>query len=96
MTSDLPGALNPTVIPRLLPEFVEFWNLTLADKPGLHEIPWSPEIRNQPPQPGGSDPLKVGNVQDIPLSNFSVRVFTPEGNAPEKGWPVMIYFHGGG
>ncbi|KZT02660.1 Alpha/beta hydrolase fold-3 [Laetiporus sulphureus 93-53] len=25
-----------------------------------------------------------------------MRVFTPEGSAPLSGWPVLLYFHGGG
>jgi acetyl esterase/lipase len=25
-----------------------------------------------------------------------VRVFTPEGERPSDGWPVMVYYHGGG
>lgn len=25
-----------------------------------------------------------------------VRIYTPEGNAPQGGWPVIVYYHGGG
>jgi triacylglycerol lipase len=25
-----------------------------------------------------------------------LRVFTPGGETPKGGWPVMLYFHGGG
>jgi hypothetical protein len=25
-----------------------------------------------------------------------VRIYTPQGEAPEGGWPVIVYYHGGG
>jgi len=28
--------------------------------------------------------------------DLMVRCFTPEGEKPEDGWPVFLYFHGGG
>ncbi|KAH9919094.1 alpha/beta hydrolase fold-domain-containing protein [Fomitopsis serialis] len=37
----------------------------------------------------------VGKVEDIVLGKFDVRVYSPDGEAPERGWPVFIYFHGG-
>ena len=37
----------------------------------------------------------VGKTQDYNLQNTKFRSFTPEGAAPSKGWPVLIYFHGG-
>lgn len=40
-------------------------------------------------------PPEVGKIEDIQLAGFDVRVFTPEGAAPEEGWPVFIYLHGG-
>lgn len=40
-------------------------------------------------------PPEVGKIEDIQLAGFDVRVFTPEGTAPEGGWPVFIYLHGG-
>ena len=74
---------------RLDPEYLAFYNANLADKSGLHEIPWSPALRLQPPQPGGSEPIKVGEVRDIKLDTCTLRVFVPEGNPPETGWPGL-------
>lgn len=88
--------LHPEILPRLDPEYAAFYNEHLADKPGLHEIPWSPSIRDAPAQPGGSEPLPVGSTRDIDLGTCKARVFTPEGEAPSKGWPIIVYFHGGG
>lgn len=28
--------------------------------------------------------------------DIQVRSFTPEGEEPSAGWPVLVYFHGGG
>ena len=80
---------------KLLPEYAAFHKQFLQHAIPVHELPWSPSIRDAPAVMGGSDPLKVGKVQDYPLSNCLVRVFTPEGDAPEGGWPVFIFFHGG-
>jgi acetyl esterase len=45
-------------------------------------------------------PLPVGKVQHklVPGSNGELltRIYTPKGDAPKGGWPVVVYFHGGG
>ncbi|KAI0076067.1 lipase/ esterase [Panus rudis PR-1116 ss-1] len=88
--------IHPDFLPKLLPEYIEHHNNTTLWGPSVHQIPWDPSFRQNPPVAGGSTPLKVGSVQDYSLSKFKVRVFTPEGTAPDGGWPVFIYFHGGG
>ncbi|KZW02008.1 hypothetical protein EXIGLDRAFT_738377 [Exidia glandulosa HHB12029] len=88
--------LHPSIVPLLDEEFAAFWNEVLADKPALNDIPWSPSIRLQPAQPGGSEPLKVGKIEDIQLDTCKIRVFTPEGDKPTDGWPTLVFFHGGG
>ncbi|THH19723.1 hypothetical protein EW146_g1491 [Bondarzewia mesenterica] len=88
--------LHPDIVPRLDPEYVAFHNEHLTTIVHAHERPWDPAIRNAPAVPGGSVPLQVGSIKDYPLSKCSVRVFTPEGEAPVAGWPVFIFFHGGG
>ncbi|KZT37387.1 hypothetical protein SISSUDRAFT_987811 [Sistotremastrum suecicum HHB10207 ss-3] len=88
--------LHPSIIPRLDPEYVEFYTKYLANVPSQHQVPWTPDLRNQPAQPGGSEPLKVGEIRDFSLAHCKVRVFTPEGEVPDGGWPVFLFFHGGG
>ncbi|PBK98469.1 hypothetical protein ARMGADRAFT_1051874 [Armillaria gallica] len=74
---------HPSIIPRLDPEYLEFHNNTL--------------IYITPPHfPGGSPLLPVGKTEDFKLAHCDFRAFTPEGEAPTTGWPVFIYFHGGG
>ncbi|KDQ63587.1 hypothetical protein JAAARDRAFT_203007 [Jaapia argillacea MUCL 33604] len=96
--ADLPvfQPLHPDVVDRLDPEYVAFHKANLLHVTPTHQRTWDPSIRNTPTVPGSSPPLKVGSVKDIDLKHCKARVFTPEGNAPEGGWPVMIYFHGGG
>ncbi|KAI0068229.1 hypothetical protein BV25DRAFT_1793279 [Artomyces pyxidatus] len=88
--------IHPDILPRLDPEYVAFHNEHLTSYLHVHEIPWDPSIRNAPTVPGGSKPLQVGAIADYTLENCQVRVFTPEGPVPSKGWPVFIFFHGGG
>ncbi|CAL1695697.1 unnamed protein product [Somion occarium] len=88
--------IHPDFLPKLLPEYIKHHNATTLWSPSVHQIPWDPSFRQNPPVAGGSTPLKVGSVKDLPFSKCKVRVFTPEGNPPEGGWPVLIYFHGGG
>ena len=87
--------IHPEMLPRLLPEYVDYHNANTAFTRGIHEIPWDPAVRKNPPVQGGSVPLKVGSVKDFSLSKCMVRVFTPEGTAPVNGWPVFIFYHGG-
>ncbi|EIW80577.1 hypothetical protein CONPUDRAFT_57021 [Coniophora puteana RWD-64-598 SS2] len=93
--SDLPQAIHPDFINRLRPEYIKFHNEHIAHRVPPHKLPWDPAIRHIP-APGGSPVQKVGSVRDIPLENHTIRVFTPSGSPPEKGWPVYIDIHGGG
>ncbi|KAL1951869.1 hypothetical protein VTO73DRAFT_1018 [Trametes versicolor] len=89
--------IHPDIADRLLGEYAAFHNAHIAQTIPVHEIkPWSPALRNAPAVMGESEPLKVGAVKDYPLSKCSVRVFTPEGEPPADGWPVFIFYHGGG
>lgn len=46
-------------------------------------------------------PIPVGNVEHVTLAGAEgqeilARVYTPRGDTPTEGWPVLLYFHGGG
>ena len=87
--------IHPDFISKLLPEYIAHHNATTAFVPPIYSIPWDPAIRKRPAVAGTSEPLTVGSIRDVQLANCTVRVFTPEGTAPEGGWPVFIFFHGG-
>ncbi|KAH8120164.1 lipase/ esterase [Phellopilus nigrolimitatus] len=95
--TDVVNPLHPEIITRLDPEFASYYNAHMATKYGAHQLPWNPAIRKEPPIAGSSEPLKTYDRKDIPLSKCTIRVFLPEpSNAPAEGWPVLLYFHGGG
>lgn len=87
--------INPEILPRLDPEYVEFHNKYIAHLPAPHTQPWDPNIRNNKTVPGAADILEVGSVDDYELSKTKVRVFTPRGLPPESGWPAYCWYHGG-
>lgn len=87
--------LHPSVVSKLDPEYVEFHTSTLQYITPPHTLPWDPALRNAPAVPGGSAPLVVAKTQDFDLKYTKFRAFTPEGTAPEAGWPIFIFFHGG-
>lgn len=46
-------------------------------------------------------PLPVGDIEHRILpgadgADILARVYTPKGDAPANGWPILLYFHGGG
>ncbi|ETS75260.1 hypothetical protein PFICI_13744 [Pestalotiopsis fici W106-1] len=90
--------IHPLLRPLLDPEYVAFHDEHLQYVVPSEAEAWDPNSRNRPSPLalGGQGLVKVSSVYDKDLGTFQVRVFTPEGNAPESGWPVLIWFHGGG
>ncbi|CAE6343731.1 unnamed protein product [Rhizoctonia solani] len=95
---DIPHAL----LHRLVPDyrvFVEAQPPT-ARLP-LHTIEWSSEFRQiissaPPPDLGQATSVPVGSARTIDLGKFKLLVLTPTGERPSKGWPVLLFIHGGG
>jgi hypothetical protein len=53
--------------------------------------------------PGAGEATPVGAIKDFqirrkktPGPDFAVRTFTPTSPAPASGYPVLVYYHGGG
>lgn len=88
--------IHPDIAGRLDPEYAKFHNANSAYLVPLHLQSWDPAVRQKPAILGGSDPLEVGDVNDLSLGKYAIRVFTPETSAPVPGWPVLLYFRGGG
>ncbi|CCM05351.1 uncharacterized protein FIBRA_07565 [Fibroporia radiculosa] len=87
--------IPPDILARLDPEYAAFHNAVIRYVIPSHLLPWDPTKRTLPSN-GASEPSKVGEIRDIPLDRFVMRIFTPEGTAPQGGWPLILYFHGGG
>ncbi|KAG8739164.1 hypothetical protein FRC10_006087 [Ceratobasidium sp. 414] len=97
-TIDLPQSLLDCLVPDYR-AFIESWPASHHVPP--HTITWSPTTRQAAGvlvDMGQAPAVPVGSTRTIELCNgrFSVRVLTPEGEAPDEGWPVMVYMHGGG
>ena len=100
--SQPPYPLHESVAPLLDPEYAAFYNkhtinqqqvhLQSVAESRLHGLP----IGAGPIQPVGSTTDHAVERKQSDGPPVIVRVFTPEGHMPEKGWPVAIWYHGGG
>ncbi|KAL4886318.1 Alpha/Beta hydrolase protein [Aspergillus karnatakaensis] len=98
-----PYPLHPSVKDLLDPEYVDFYNAHIFDKQQVHLQPVAASRTSGVLIPGAGPLLEVGKTEDISIKrretegpDVPVRVFAPAGEVPEGGWPVMLYFHGGG
>lgn len=98
-----PYPLHESIIDKLNPEYLKFYNEHLYDKQVVHHQPISVSRGNGVLLPGAGPQLPVGRIEDFAVKrresegpDVMVRCFTPEGEMPVGGWPGMIYYHGGG
>ncbi|KZT57611.1 hypothetical protein CALCODRAFT_496005 [Calocera cornea HHB12733] len=92
------GPINPAILPLCDPGYAAYYARAIQgtvaldyDAPG----PFDPSIRAVPLGSGLAAPLECV-TRTLKVGECEVRVFTPPEEAPEGGWPVMVYFHGGG
>lgn len=94
--------IHASVKDRLHPDYVAWYNKHLLYQTPAHHLPISVSRAAGTAAVCNSDPLPVGTVQDIHISrqdrgpDIAIRCFTPEGTPPSTGWPLVLYFHGGG
>lgn len=90
--------IDPRVRPLLDPEYAVFHDKYFQYLIPDDQQPWdgSARTKKQSLPPTESKPVAVGSVRDVDLGNYQVRVFTPDSARPRAGWPVFIWFHGGG
>lgn len=98
-----PYPLHESVRDKLHPDYVEFYNKYIIDAQQVHYQPVSVSRSSETLIPGGGPKLLVSKTEDFTIKrcetegpDITLRCFTPEGEKPVKGWPVFIYFHGGG
>ncbi|KAF4119549.1 Acetyl esterase/lipase [Geosmithia morbida] len=98
-----PYPVHESIIDRLDPEYAAFYNEHIIDKQQVHLQPISASRSSGVLIPGSGPQQKVASVRDYSVARkesegpaVKVRCFTPEGDRPEPGWPVCIYYHGGG
>lgn len=98
-----PYYLHPSIEHKLDPVYGDFYKKHIFDKQQVHLQPVEASRTSGILIPGGGPKLPVGKTEDFKIHrresegpDVLVRVFTPAGTRPENGWPVMVYYHGGG
>ncbi|KAI1335657.1 esterase [Xylariaceae sp. FL0016] len=98
-----PYPLHDSIKDLLDPEYAAFYNQYLLNAPQVHYQPVAASRVGGKLIPGGTDPVPVGQKIDAHIArkessgpDVPVRVFVPEGPAPAAGWPVFLWYHGGG
>ncbi|KAK0368238.1 hypothetical protein CLIM01_14401 [Colletotrichum limetticola] len=92
--------IHPSVRSKLDPEYVALHDSIIQYMEPSEAKPWDPASRSAP-NPLAHTTQKLSPVgkqwdEDIPGEEIQVRVFVPEGNQPEGGWPCLVWLHGGG
>lgn len=97
-----PYPIHESVRDKLDPEYVEFYNKFIINNQQVHYQPVEASRTSGTLIPGGGPSQPVGKIEDIAIKrtetegpDVMVRVFTPLGETPSEGWPLMIYYHGG-
>ncbi|KAJ5761249.1 hypothetical protein N7520_008405 [Penicillium odoratum] len=98
-----PYPLHESVKDLLDPEYTTFYNKYVINNQQVHLQPVAASRTSGVLIPGAGPMLEVGKTHDLTIARretegppVEVRCFTPKGEAPAGGWPVMLYFHGGG
>ncbi|CDK27125.1 unnamed protein product [Kuraishia capsulata CBS 1993] len=105
--NQLPLKLDPSMIDKLDPEYVKFFEEVLCNRPDIletHKIPLTQTRAGGNVIPGQAAPMDVAKIYDIEIprnvtqaeSSIPARVFVPTGKKPANGWPCTIWYHGGG
>ncbi|RGP66600.1 triacylglycerol lipase [Fusarium longipes] len=103
MGSQPPYPLHESVVGRIDPEYAAFYNKHIIDKQQVHLQPIEASRASGVLIPGSGPLQSVASTVDYQIKrkesegpDVSVRCFTPNGERPAAGWPVCIYYHGGG
>ncbi|KAM3162467.1 putative esterase [Lachancea thermotolerans] len=105
--SQLPLKIDPSMIEKLDPEYIEFFNEVLCERPDIletHKYPVAQTKAGGNVIPGQSPPKEMAKIYEIEIprkytsadTSIPARVFVPKGNKPASGWPCTIWYHGGG
>lgn len=89
--------IHPEIRSQLDPEYIAFHEEHLQYVPLSEDSAWDPAQRlaSSPFVSTLLESVDVGSIQDVILEHAELRIFTPRGTKPAKGWPVFLWFHGG-
>lgn len=89
--------LDPEIRAKLDPQYVDIFDRFIRYMKPAHLDDWDGSARQESSSPYfGSEPVPVGSIEEIQLGKFTIGVLTPEGSRDGSGWPMLIWFHGGG
>jgi len=90
--------IDDAIRSRLDPEYVAFHDQYIQYMAPDDAKPWDGSVRKNPvPWPNtASAAIPVGSVDDVDLAKCKLRIFTPAATPPSNGWPVLLWFRGGG
>ena len=85
--------LHPSVRDKLDPQYVELHDEILQYIQPTESQPWDPASREAPSpvSHAGMRSVEVGNVVDKDLGDCQIRIFLPEGEPAEAGWPCLVW-----
>lgn len=88
--------LHESVRATLDPEYVALHDEHLQFARPINEQPWHPSLRDV--SHSFQTPIAQDvKTTDLDVSHCRVRVYTPEASKPPaSGWPVLVWYHGGG
>ena len=102
-----PYSLHPSIEDRLDQEYKQIFAKEICQKAlllytHLFDVKTLREGGNK--MVGQDDPVEVQSITDVVIPRrytkadvgVPARVYVPRGERPPRGWPVMIYYHGGG
>ncbi|CAE6500641.1 unnamed protein product [Rhizoctonia solani] len=94
-----PPRIPKAIIDRWDPQYRDFiLSLPRESLRPPHQIGWSEDLRQavNSSTAGKAEPVPVGSTLNFDLGEFSVLCLIPNERAPQGGWPVLLYAHGGG
>ncbi|KAI1383984.1 alpha/beta hydrolase fold-domain-containing protein [Hypoxylon trugodes] len=98
-----PYPLHESIVNRINPQYADFYNKHIIKHQQVHLQPIEASRASGTLIPGAGPLAPVAKAHDyvVPRQETEgpgvrVRAFTPQGTKPENGWPVCVYFHGGG
>ncbi|KAI0006316.1 alpha/beta hydrolase fold-domain-containing protein [Xylariaceae sp. FL0662B] len=98
-----PYPLHPSVLDRINPEYADFYIKHISKQQQVHLQPVEASRTSGTLIPGGGPLAPVANTVDYSIPrqettgpDVKIRAFIPNGDRPDKGWPICFWFHGGG
>src|SRR5699024_6695202 len=94
--------LDEKLLPSLDKQFVAFYNTVLKKSPRLHEVGLEGARKIYDAANKAQGPLaELAKTEDHTFTTddghqLTARVFVPKGDKPAEGWPLFVWYHGGG